>query len=180
MIMLDVTSISWDFYSTLGFHDNRNVLKNNHPSKPGGFICMGGLTNHFSWAGSDFEQFTNNLIVKIKLRSSKSCEHINEKGNGPYRGFGYLSFFSDPIDLATCTVICFFQQGSRYKDLDNPNGAKYIKRWLENKSQPIIFFQNTLAISNDQKENITCMNDVWDAFLEPPHGTTPVAVIANN
>ena len=30
-----------------------------------------------------------------------SSEHINEKGDGPYRGFGYLSFFSDPKDLAT-------------------------------------------------------------------------------
>ena len=25
-----------------------------------------------------------------------SSEHINEKGDGPYRGFGYLSLFSDP------------------------------------------------------------------------------------
>ena len=32
-------------------------------------------------------------------RSFKSSEHINEKGNGPYRGFGFLSIFSDPIDL---------------------------------------------------------------------------------
>ena len=26
---------------------------------------------------------------KIKLRSFKSSEHINEKGDGPYRGFDY-------------------------------------------------------------------------------------------
>ena len=39
--------------------------------------------------------------IKIKLRSFKSSEHINEKGDGPYHGFGYLSLFSDPIDLAT-------------------------------------------------------------------------------
>ena len=39
--------------------------------------------------------------IKIKLRSFKSSEHINEKGDGPYCGFGYLSLFSDPIDLAT-------------------------------------------------------------------------------
>ena len=39
--------------------------------------------------------------MKIKLRSLKSSEHINEKGGGPYRGFGYLSLVSDPIDLAT-------------------------------------------------------------------------------
>ena len=38
---------------------------------------------------------------KIKLRSFKSSEHITEKGDGSYRGFGYLSLFSDPIDLAT-------------------------------------------------------------------------------
>ena len=34
--------------------------------------------------------------IKIQLRSFKSSEHINEKGDGPYRGFGYLSLFSDP------------------------------------------------------------------------------------
>ena len=28
--------------------------------------------------------------IKIKLRSFKSSEHIYEKGDGPYRGFGYL------------------------------------------------------------------------------------------
>ena len=27
--------------------------------------------------------------IKIKLRSFKSSEHINEKGDGPYHGFGY-------------------------------------------------------------------------------------------
>ena len=26
--------------------------------------------------------------------------HINEKGDGPYRGFGYLSLVSDPLYLA--------------------------------------------------------------------------------
>ena len=30
-----------------------------------------------------------------------SNEHVNEKGDEPYSGFGYLSLFSDPIDLAT-------------------------------------------------------------------------------
>ena len=34
------------------------------------------------------------------MRSLKSSEHINEKRNGPYRGFGYLRLFSDPLDLA--------------------------------------------------------------------------------
>ena len=39
--------------------------------------------------------------IKIKLISFKSSECINEKRDGPYRGFGYLSLFSDPIDFAT-------------------------------------------------------------------------------
>ena len=58
---------------------------------------------------------------EIKLRSFKSSEHINEKGDGSYRGFGYLSLFSDPIvwkhgakdDFCN---FCIIQQGSRYKD----------------------------------------------------------------
>ena len=41
------------------------------------------------------------IANKIELRSFKIDEHINKKGDGPYRGFGYLSLFSDPIDLAT-------------------------------------------------------------------------------
>ena len=36
---------------------------------------------------------------KIKLRCFKSSEHINEISDGPYRGFGYSSLFSDPLDL---------------------------------------------------------------------------------
>ena len=45
------------------------------------------------------------LLHEIKNnRSFKSSEHINEKWDGPYRGFGYLSLFSDPIDLATYGV----------------------------------------------------------------------------
>ena len=38
---------------------------------------------------------------KNKTESFKNSEHINEKNNGPYRGSGYLSLFSDPLDLAT-------------------------------------------------------------------------------
>ena len=38
---------------------------------------------------------------KNKMRSFKSSEHINEKGDEPYHGFGYLNLFSDPIDFAT-------------------------------------------------------------------------------
>ena len=38
------------------------------------------------------------IANKIRLRSFKSSEHINEKGDGPYRGSGYISLFSDPVD----------------------------------------------------------------------------------
>ena len=79
--------------------------------------------------------------IKIKLRSFKSSEHFNEKGDGPYRGFGYLSLFSDPID--------FWQHGAKE---DYSNFAVFIKgvdamtsiiqmgRWLENESKTIINF----------------------------------------
>ena len=45
--------------------------------------------------------FTSNVRsyrIKIKLRSFKSSEHIYEKGDGPYRGIGYSSLFSDPLN----------------------------------------------------------------------------------
>ena len=29
------------------------------------------------------------MIIKIKLRSFESSEHINEERDGPYRGFGF-------------------------------------------------------------------------------------------
>ena len=35
-----------------------------------------------------------------KFRSFKSKENIYKKEVGPYRGFGYLSLISDPINLA--------------------------------------------------------------------------------
>ena len=41
---------------------------------------------------------------KNKLRSFKTSEHINEKTDGPFHGFGYLSLFCDPIDLAKWSV----------------------------------------------------------------------------
>ena len=41
------------------------------------------------------------MKIKIILRSFiKSSEHINETRDGSYRGFGYLSRFNDPLDLA--------------------------------------------------------------------------------
>ena len=41
------------------------------------------------------------IANKNKLRSFKSSDHIFEKGDGPYRGFGYSSLVSDLLDLAT-------------------------------------------------------------------------------
>ena len=41
------------------------------------------------------------VIGTKNLRSFESSEHINKKSDGPYRGFGYLSLFSGPIDSAT-------------------------------------------------------------------------------
>ena len=35
----------------------------------------------------------------MKLRSFKSNEDINEKGDGPNYGFGYSSLVKDPLDL---------------------------------------------------------------------------------
>ena len=34
------------------------------------------------------------MEIKKELRSFKSSEQFSEKGDGPYRGFGYLSLFS--------------------------------------------------------------------------------------
>ena len=45
--------------------------------------------------------------IKIKRRSFKSSEHINEKVNGPYRGFDLLSFFSDFLNGAK-EKYCYF------------------------------------------------------------------------
>ena len=54
------------------------------------------------WKWNAFRMFCLDKVdgIKIKLRSFKNSEHINEKKDGPYRGFGYLSLFSDPIALA--------------------------------------------------------------------------------
>ena len=42
-----------------------------------------------------------------KFRSFKSQENIHKKEVGPYRGFGYLSLISDPIDLASLSFVNF-------------------------------------------------------------------------
>ena len=76
----------------------------------------------------------------MKLRSYKSSVCINKKGYVSYRGFGYLSLFSDPTDLAKGHYCNFatFKKDSRYKDHYNPNRAKYSKDWLEKDSKSII------------------------------------------
>ena len=37
---------------------------------------------------------------KVKLGFFKSSENINEIVDGPYRGFGYASLTSDPVNMA--------------------------------------------------------------------------------
>ena len=51
----------------------------------------------------DFTGQTPAVVIanKKELRSFKSSERINEEGDGPYHGFGSLSLFSDPVDLAS-------------------------------------------------------------------------------
>ena len=47
---------------------------------------------------------TSNTMKKIKKTNGVHLgvfsENIKEKGDEPYHGFGYLSFISDPINLA--------------------------------------------------------------------------------
>ena len=49
--------------------------------------------------GAETEFHPQHWRIKTQLRSFKSIGHINEKREGSYRGFGYLSLFSDPLDL---------------------------------------------------------------------------------
>ena len=79
------------------------------------------------------------IHIKLKMRSFKSSEHINEKGDVLYRGFDYVSLVSGPLDMATWSqrellTFCNFQQGSRYKDYYYLNGTKYVNYRLENES----------------------------------------------
>ena len=49
--------------------------------------------------------------IKIKLRSFKSSEHIFEKGDGPYRGFGTLYTCIQRFGFATSACpTCFAGQ----------------------------------------------------------------------
>ena len=40
------------------------------------------------------------IAIKMKLWYFKRSDHTNEKRDVPYRGVGYSSLISDPIDLA--------------------------------------------------------------------------------
>ena len=66
-----------------------------------------------------------------------------------YRGFGFLSFFNDPLDLAKWShrelqFYCNFATFNRIVDTEiiyhNQKWPKYVKRRLENESKPIIIF----------------------------------------
>ena len=49
----------------------------------------------------DFLSISSTMVNNNKkFRSFKSKENIHKKEVGPYRGFGYQSLISDPIDLA--------------------------------------------------------------------------------
>ena len=89
----------------------------------------------------------------------------------PYRGFDYLSLFSDPIDFATWSQSNFasFNRIVDTKTSKIQIGPNLFKRWLENES--IITFRflripSLMLISKDQKENIICtMDDEPGDFL---------------
>ena len=58
-------------------------------------------------------------FVEHRQAVQKSSEHINEKLDGPYHGFSYLSLFSDPTDLtkwSQCNTVILQLSGnsSRY------------------------------------------------------------------
>ena len=58
---------------------------------------------------------------KDKKDPLRAVNILKGRGDEPYRGFGYLSLFSNPKDLATRSqkeilLFCIFQQGNRYKD----------------------------------------------------------------
>ena len=77
----------------------------------------------------------SNSKQKLKLKSFRSSEHINEKVDGPYHGFDYLSLVSDPLD-SIITVILHLLTGKSIQRLS----TKYIKSWLENVFKPMIIF----------------------------------------
>ena len=58
---------------------------------------------------SSFRYYMKKEILYIDLTvvpyCFKSSEHINEKGDGPYHGFGYSSILSDPLQSKRITVI---------------------------------------------------------------------------
>ena len=67
------------------------MLKNPHGNKFGN--TYDNVNTNF---GLHISFFVKNMNKK-ELRSLKSSEHINDKRDEPYHGFGYLSLFSDPL-----------------------------------------------------------------------------------
>ena len=64
---------------------------------------------------------------------------INEKGDGPYRGFGYLNLFSDPLvwQHGAKENYCNFASLNSVVDTKTSKiqiGPNILKRWLENES----------------------------------------------
>ena len=50
-------------------------------------------------------------LLIISFSCFKNNEHINEKCDGPYRGFGYLSLFSDPLaSIYMSFIICLYSR----------------------------------------------------------------------
>ena len=42
-------------------------------------------------------------LIKINKIVPESSENINEKGDGPYRGFGFLILIINPTNLVACS-----------------------------------------------------------------------------
>ena len=73
-------------------------------------------------ASFDFEEMKNKIKNKNNMRSFKNSKRINEKWDGPYHGFGYLSLFSDTIDLATWSQRELLSTGVDKRPLQSKRG----------------------------------------------------------
>ena len=78
------------------------------------------------------------------FRSFKSRENIHKKEVGPYRGFGYYSLISDPIDLANgareknCKIAIFYKAVVSKTGISRkiPNYFNFIQKMNLNVSLP--------------------------------------------
>ena len=68
-----------------------------------------GMTDRLKTVYPPKTSFCGGGVLKVKPSSFKSRDNINEKGDGPYRGFGYLSLINDPKHLATSSQRQFLQ-----------------------------------------------------------------------